>query len=134
MDDQPTCGKGLAEHAALPAALGTLIASLAENLELHQGTLDLADPSSRKELEAYVELVKEHREIAARLAAVAARMASYRDLPMGRHDERALADRKLLHAFATFVEREEELLSLLLSAHERDTEMLAAARGQAGAG
>ena len=129
MDDQPTCGKGLAEHSALPAALGALIAALAENLELHQGTLDLTDPSSRKELDAYVGLAKEHREIAERLKAVASRMASYRDLPMGRHDGRALADPRLLGAFETFVQREEELLSLLLGAHERDEQMLRAARG-----
>lgn len=129
MDDQPTCGKGLAEHSALPAALGALIAALAENLELHQGTLDLSDPSSRQELEAYVGLAKEHREIAARLEAVASRMASHRDLPMGRHDENALADPRLLEAFERFVKRQEELLSLLLSAHERDEQMLRESRG-----
>jgi hypothetical protein len=129
MDDQPTCGKGLAEHSALPAALGALIGALAENLELHQATLDLSDPSSRKELDAYVALAKEHREIAARLEAVASRMASYRDLPMGRHDEHALADPRLLEAFERFVKRQEELLSLLLSAHERDEQMLREGRG-----
>jgi hypothetical protein len=128
MDDQPTCGKGLAEHSTLPAAVGALIAALAENLELHQGTLDLTDPSSRMEHEAYTGLAKEHREIATRLEATAARMAGYRDLPMGRHDARALADPRLLQAFDRFVQREEELLSLLLAAHERDSEMLAAAR------
>ncbi len=134
MDDRPTCGKGLAEHSAMPAALGALMAALAENLELHQGTLDLTDPSSRAELAAYVELVKEQREIADQLLATASRMAGYKDLPMGRHDERALADPRLLAAFETFVKREEELLELLLTAHERDAEMLSAARGQTGIG
>ena len=132
MDDRPTCGKGLAEHSAMPAALGALMAALAENLELHQGTLDLTDPSSRVELAAYVELAKEQRQIADQLMATAARMAGYRDLPMGRHDESALLDPKLLAAFETFVKREEELLNLLLTAHERDVEMLSAARGQPG--
>jgi hypothetical protein len=129
MDDQPTCGKGLAEHSALPAALGAMMAALAENLEVHQTTLDLTDPISRMELAAYVGLAKEHREIADRLEATASRMAGYRDLAMGRHDERALADPKLLAAFESFVKREEELLSLLLTAHERDAEMLARSRG-----
>jgi hypothetical protein len=110
------------------------MAALAENLELHQGTLDLTDPSSQMELAAYAGLVKEHREIAERLAATASRMAGYQDLPMGRHDERALADPRLLAAFETFVQREEELLNLLLTAHERDSEMLSAARGQQGTG
>jgi hypothetical protein len=134
MDDRPTCGKGLAEHSAMPAALGALMAALAENLELHQGTLELTDPSSRAELAAYVELAKEQREIARQLLATASRMAGYKDLPMGQHDERALANPKLLAAFETFVKREEELLELLLTAHERDAEMLSAARGQAGTG
>ena len=130
MDDQPTCGKGLAEHSALPAKLAELEDALAENLELHQKTLDLSDDNARKEHEAYVRLANEHRSIAAQLHAVARQMAGNRDLPMGAHDERALADPKLLDAFANFVKREEELLALLQHAIERDGQMLAAARGQ----
>jgi hypothetical protein len=130
MDEQPTCGKGLAEHSTLPAKLAELEDALAENLELHQKTLDLGDGNARRELDAYVKLAKEHRRIAAQLRTTAQRMAGYRDLPMGRHDEQALADPKLLGAFATFVKREEELLSLLQHALERDRQMLAAARAQ----
>ena len=37
---------GLAEHSVLPAKLGELITYLAENLELHVKTLDLADENS----------------------------------------------------------------------------------------
>ena len=43
MDDQPTCGKGLAEHASLPAKLGELSSAMAKLLEFHQTTLDLTD-------------------------------------------------------------------------------------------
>jgi hypothetical protein len=132
MDDQPTCGKGLAEHSALPAKLAELENALAENLELHQKTLDLRDDNARKEHDAYIGLAKEHRDIAARLKATAERMAGYRDLPMGAHDEKALADPNLLDAFATFVKREEELLALLQRAVERDQQMLAAVSGQQG--
>jgi hypothetical protein len=130
MDDQPTCGKGLAEHSALPAKLAELEDALAENLELHQGTLDLSDEHARRELDAYVRLAREHRSIAARLRETARHMADYRDLPMGRHDERALADSKLFAAFENFVKVEEELLTQLDAAVERDRQMLAAARGQ----
>jgi hypothetical protein len=105
--------------------MGALIAALAANLELHQGTLDLSDPSSRKELDAYVGLAREHREIAARLEAAASRMAGYRDLAMGRHDDRALADPKLLAAFENFVRCEEQLLEYLHKALDRDKTMLA---------
>lgn len=123
-DDEPTCGKGLAEHSALPAKLGELIAALAENLEVHQKTLDLADPNAAREHDAYVKLAREHRSIATQLRTTAAHMAGYRDLPMGRHDERAMSDPKLLDAFAKFVRTEQELLSLLQKAVERDQMML----------
>lgn len=130
MDDQPTCGKGLAEHSALPAKLAELEDALAENLEAHQMTLDLSDGNSRKELDAYVTLAREHRAIAAQLRQTAEHMAGYRDLPMGRHDERAFADPKHFDAFERFVRAEEELLAQLQAAVERDRRMLAGFAGQ----
>jgi hypothetical protein len=130
MDDQPTCGKGLAEHSALPAKLADLEDAFAKNLELHQQTLDLSDGNSRKELDAYVKLAREHRTIAAQLRETAEHMAGYRDLPMGRHDDRALADPRLFEAFERFVKIEEELLAQLQVALERDRHMLDAFSGQ----
>jgi hypothetical protein len=112
-DDVPTCGKGLAEHSAIPAKLSELIAALAENLEAHQPTLDLTDERSRQELDAYVKLARAHRAIAAQLREAAEQMAGYRDLPMGRHDERALAGRSVLDAFGNLVRVERELVALL---------------------
>lgn len=128
MPDQPTCGKGLAEHSALPAKLGELVDALAENLELHQNTLVLTDEHARAEYRAYVRLATQHRSIAAQLRAAAEEMAGYRDLPMGAHDERAFADPRIADAFATFVRREEELLALLQHALERDRAMLGGMR------
>jgi hypothetical protein len=130
MNEQPTCGEGLAEHSSLPAKLGELMASMAENLEVHQNTLDLGDENARRERDAYATLAKEHRHIASRLQATAEQMAGYRDLPMARHDERALADPRVLEAFATFVRLERELLTLLQEGVERDQQMLAQTRGQ----
>jgi hypothetical protein len=43
MEEEPTCGKGLAEQSVLPAKLGQLMASLADNLEVHLKALDLPD-------------------------------------------------------------------------------------------
>jgi hypothetical protein len=131
MDDRPTCGKGLAEHSALPAKLAELEDALAENLERHQTTLDLRDANAGREHDAYVKLAREHRTIAAQLRETARHMAGYRDLPMARHDERALADPKLLDAFETFVRVEDELLAQLRAAVERDRQMLAAVGGEA---
>jgi len=36
MDDQPTCGQGLAAHSRLPAAVGDLIAAMAVVFDVHQ--------------------------------------------------------------------------------------------------
>jgi hypothetical protein len=125
MDDQPTCGKGLAQHAALTASLGELVASTARVLEVHMRALDLTDDNSRRELEAYRELASTHRRIASELADTAHRMAAYRDLPMGRHDMAAMTSPAPRHAFAGFVEHEQSLLSLLEARLAEDRAMLA---------
>lgn len=124
MEDQPTCGKGLAEHSVLPAKLGELIACVAEILETHMKALDVADDNSRKEHDVYLELAREHRKIATELMATARRMAGFRDLPMGRHDEKAMAGPEALEIFERFVEREHELVGLLQKRLEQDRRML----------
>jgi formiminotetrahydrofolate cyclodeaminase len=124
MEDQPTCGKGLAERSTLPAALGALSAAMADNLERHKQALDLTDDNARSEHEAYELLAKEYRDIASRLQAAADRMVGYRDLPMGRHDARALEAREIRDAFVNFVERERALVALLKTWIEHDQMML----------
>jgi hypothetical protein len=131
--DQPTCGKGLAQQSELPAKLGELIASLAENLEVHMRTLDLKDQHTRQELDAYVKLASQHREIAALLTAVAGEMAGYRDLPMARHDMKAMTDPSILEAFQKFAKIEQELLALFQKRVEQNQKMLVEVQGaQAG--
>jgi hypothetical protein len=124
MEDEPTCGKGLAEHSVLPAKLGELTASVAEVLEVHTNALDLSDENSRKERDAYLELAKQHRETAARLQATARQMAGYRDLPMGRHDPEMMSGPEPLAAFEKLVRIEQELLTMLQKRLEQDRQML----------
>jgi hypothetical protein len=110
---QPTtCGQGLAEHAQFPLKVGEVLASMAENLQLHMTVLDLQDENSKREYDAYEELVEQYRQIAQGLTATGQQMQSYRDLPMGRHDERAMADPRFTSAFRNLVQREQELLAL----------------------
>jgi hypothetical protein len=132
MDDQPTCGKGLAEHSALPARLGELVAALAAILENHQKALDLSDENARREHEAYEKLAREHRGIAGQLKTVAAHMAGYRDLPMGRHDQRAMASPAALDVLIRFVTAEQELLAYMEQAVDRDRTMLGEMRSMIG--
>jgi hypothetical protein len=113
-DDQPTCGRGLAANADLPARLADLMAARAEVLERHMGALDPADPNARTESAAYAALARAHRDIAGQLDGLARQMADCRDLPMGRHDPAVMTDPNgQMAAFKRFVALERELLGLL---------------------
>ena len=123
-----TCGKGLAESSALPAKVGMLISTLAENLDAHRKALDLTDQNSKVEDDAYEKLLKELRQVAAQLAVTADQMAGYRDLPMGRHDQKAMTHPRVREAFEQFVLRKQELMELLQSMEDRDRQLLAMMR------
>jgi hypothetical protein len=129
MVDQLTCGKGLAENSALPAKLGDLTESMAEILEIHMGALDLEDNDSRREHEAYRELVRDYRRIAAAFRETARRMTGYRDLPMGGHDTSVMSSPRAVEAFEKFVKLEQELLAMLQKRLEADRVMLSEMRG-----
>ena len=126
MDEQQTCGKGLAQHSALTASLGDLVASTARVLEVHMKALDLTDENAKREYDAYRELASVHRRIAGELASTAERMAGYRSLPMGRHDMTVMMSPPPRHAFAGFVKQEEALVALLEARLAQDKAMLAA--------
>lgn len=128
MDDQPTCGKGLAQNSSLPAALAELMDAMAGNLELHTKALDLTDDNARLELEAYMKLSKQLGQVATELAAAASDMTGYRNLPMARHDRAAMRDPGLLQAFERFVRREEALHELLRTRIDQHHAMLAQIR------
>jgi hypothetical protein len=126
MDEQQTCGKGLAQRSTLTASLGELVAATARVLEVHMKALDLTDENAKREYEAYRELASAHRRIAIELADTASRMAGYRTLPMGRHDMSVMTSAAPRHAFTGFVKQEEALMALLHEMHAQDTAMLAA--------
>jgi hypothetical protein len=128
MDAPDTCGKGLAAHATFPAKLADVIGALADNLALHQQTLDRSDPAARAEYDVYAGLEQQYRDVVTRLTSIADHMDAARNLPMGKHDPDRLADPALFDVFARFVKLEEELLELLEHDLERDRVMLAASR------
>jgi hypothetical protein len=129
MDEPQTCGRGLAEHSALPAQLAQVIETMADNLHVHMQALELDDEPAREEHAVYLRLVEEQRQAAGRLRAVAAEMAGARDLPMGRHDEQAMGSPEVGDAFRRFVAARRELLALLERMAEQDQQMLAAMDG-----
>jgi hypothetical protein len=124
VDETPTCGAGLAQHAPIPAQTAEMFAGLAETLELHRTMLKLDDPHARKEDEVYGGLANDWREIARLVDRAAKQMAAQRELPMGAHDERAWGDQHL-RAFEKFVNAQTRLLALLQVAAKRDEQMLA---------
>ena len=129
MDEPQTCGRGLAEHSALPAQLAQVIETMADNLHVHMQALELDDEPAREEHAVYLRLVEEQRQAAGRLRAVAAEMAGARDLPMGRHDEQAMGSPEVGDAFRRFVAARRGLLALLERMAEQDQQMLAAMDG-----
>jgi hypothetical protein len=130
VDEAPTCGIGLAQHATIPARIGVMFEGLAETLELHRKMLVLDDRNSRKEDEVYRELAAGWKEIAQLVATTAAQMAAQHELPMGAHDQTACGDSHL-KAFEKFVKAQTQILALLRVAAERDDKMLASMTKQA---
>ena len=113
MNDEATCGKGLAHHSALPLKLAELTAALAKILELHQASLDLSDANGSAELDAYQRLATDFAAIATMLEATGNQMRGYRDLPMATHDEAVLSSPVHTEAYESFLRIERELASLL---------------------
>jgi hypothetical protein len=134
MDEQQTCGRGLAEHAALPAQLAEVVEAMASNLQVHMQALELDDEAARQEHAVYLRLAEEQRQAAARLRAVAAEMADARDLPMGRHDTELLSSPEVGDALQRFVKAKQELLTRLQRMVEQDQRMLAEMGGSSGGG
>jgi uncharacterized protein YndB with AHSA1/START domain len=124
VDEAPTCGIGLAQHAPIPAKIGVMFEGLAETLELHPRMLVLDDPNSRKEDEIYRELAASWKDVAQLVEKSAAHMAAQHELPMGAHDQTAWGEAHL-KAFEKFVKAQTQVLALLRVAAERDEEMLA---------
>lgn len=124
MNEQRTCGQGLAKHAALPSRCADVFAAVAENLELHLTALDATDKGSRPEFDAYVALAMQHRELASRLRALALQMEGSRDVPMAAHDMSVMTSPKTAEALERLVAEEESLASLLRESVEQYRQML----------
>ena len=124
MNEQQTCGKGLAENSVLPAKLGELISAMAGNLDAHRQALDLTDQDSQAEDDAYEKLLKDLRQIAAQLSVTASEMAGYRDWVMGRQDQKAMTHPRVRQAFEQFIQRKGELIELLKQTDDRDNQLL----------
>ena len=124
MDEEWTCGKGLAYHSAIPSKFAEYAAALVGVLENHLKALDPKDELAIPELDAYSSLVRDFDAIAKDLEATATRMAGFRDLPMAPHDEAVMSDPRGMDPFRTFVKREQELLAALQKHAAQDVEML----------
>ena len=125
MDEQQTCGMGLAEHSALPARLADVVEAMAGNLQVHMAALELDDEPARQEHAVYLRLVEEQRQAAGRLRAVAGEMAAARDLPMGRHDMDTMRSPEVGDAFRRLIKAKQELLALLQRMADQDQQLLA---------
>jgi len=130
MEDNPTCGRGLAHHSALPATVATVFVATADVLENHIVALDQGDPISKREADAYRSLVRSHRGIGRELERMAGEMSGYRDLPMGRHDMAVMSAPESREVFEKLVRAEEQLLALLQAWLPEHRGMLASMAGE----
>jgi hypothetical protein len=132
VEEEPTCGRGLAQSAGVPAGLAAVATGLAENLEVHLRALDLGDSAGAQEQAVYERVARSLRRAAADLTAAAADMASAVDLPMGAHDMAAMTTPDVLNAFAGYVAAEDDLCRLLEERRDDNEQMLAAIRAEIG--
>jgi hypothetical protein len=130
VDEEPTCGRGLAQSADVPAALAAVAAGLAQNLEVHTRALDPDDPAGAQEDAVYDRVARSLRSAAAELEAAAAEMAGAVDLPMGAHDMAAMTSTDVLDAFAGYVGAADDLRRLLDARSEVNEQMLEAIRAE----
>lgn len=126
-DAPETCGSGIAQHAAIPAAFAEMADGLARTFDLHRRMLRLEDAAARQEDEVYRELGEMWGRIASLVKEAAARMDAQRELPEAPHDESAWGPEHAA-AFEKFVKSQSHLLALLRIAAERDEQMLASIR------
>ncbi|WP_394821391.1 SRPBCC domain-containing protein [Pendulispora albinea] len=129
VDDAPTCGIGVAQHATIPAKIAQMFEGLAETFELHRKMLVATDPNTRREDDVYRELATTWSDIARRVHDAAIAMRAQRDLPVGAHDPSAWSDAHL-RAFEKFVDGERQLLASLRVATERDEAALLSLQGE----
>jgi predicted glycosyl hydrolase (DUF1957 family) len=122
--DEWTCGKGLAHHAAVPEKIAEFVAALASVLRTHLPTIDTEQPEGRAEWAAYDELATSYMDLADELARTAGRMKGYSSLAAAPHHDEALSDPVLKDVFARFVEVEDGLAELLRRSADENKEML----------
>lgn len=126
MQEQPTCGQGLAQNAVTPAHLAQVAAATAVVLEVHMGALNPDGP----EFEAYRQITEHHRRAAADLAEAARLMAEARDLPMGSHDMSVMTGPAVLETFSDLVSAKAHLTALLHAQEAEDQQLLTAMTDQ----
>jgi hypothetical protein len=132
VEEQHTCGRGLAQNTVVPAALAAVAAGLAQNLEVHVRALDPGDAAAAQEQGVYERVAHSLRSAAADLQAAAVEMASAADLPMGAHDMAAITTTDALGAFEGYVAAEDDLRRLLDARREDNEQMLTAIRAEVG--
>jgi hypothetical protein len=132
VEEQPTCGHGLAQNTVVPAALAAVAAGLAQNLEVHTRALDPDDAAAVQERSVYESVACSLRSAAAELRAAAEEMVSAVHLPMGAHDMAAITTIDVLDAFESYVAAEDDLCRLIDARREENAQMLTAIRAEVG--
>ena len=128
--EEPTCGRGLADSAAVPSALAAVAAGIAQNLEVHTRALDPGDPAATQERQVYERVMHSLRGAALDLHAAAEEMAAAVELSMGAHDMAAMTTTDVLDAFERLVAAEDDLRRLLEERRDDNEQMITMIRAE----
>jgi hypothetical protein len=66
VEEEPTCGRGLAPNTVVPSALAAVAAGLAQNLEVHTRALDAGDTAAAQEQAVYERIAQNLRSAGVR--------------------------------------------------------------------
>lgn len=113
MEEQPTCGQGLATHALVPQLFAAYLDATADNLIAHLPMLVAGGADTQHERSAYEHLSRSHREAAEMLDAIATEMKEHHDMRMGQHDVEATSHENVTKALESMVRAEAQLVSQL---------------------
>lgn len=113
MEEQPTCGQGLAAHALVPQLIAALMNATSDNLIAHLPMLVAGDADTQHERSVYERLSGMHLEAAAMLDAIATEMKEQHDMRMGQHDVETMSHENMSKALESMARAEAQLVAQL---------------------
>ncbi|MGQ0506009.1 MAG: hypothetical protein ACT4TC_11905 [Myxococcaceae bacterium] len=113
--DEITCGQWMASKAPLPAKLGELMASIADNMDSHaKWTSASKDKNAKKEVEIVSKVAKTHRDLGTNYTRLSEEMTKHKDLPAVQHDPKAMDMAKMTEGMTKQIKLQREMAQMII--------------------